>query len=442
MCAKADETGPRDHAFARVIAEALKPAGSSAAASALACPDAEVVAAYADRGLADGERAQMESHFAVCDRCQKILATLGAGLQGGAAAGESVAVLPSGPALPQPAMRPSASSEGWVWWLSAAFGTAAAVLLWVALRPLPPGAVAPVQTAANYSRPTGEEGGSAAAPAASLSAGRVPPSAPSRDAQAFDDLSKAKQSDRSVRNEPLAQPGAPADATREPAVSTTAQSEVAGALQPRAAVGQAVSAPAAAAEPRPLAPAPAQGPGAQNRAVTAQSPPDGLPPSTNQTVVVTEMTPLAGRAVMSGVTSAQRQQQTDQPARAAPIQINLYTFSPPDGSATWRLGTRGGIERSTDKGRTWEPQSSGVTVDLIAGSASSKDVAWVVGRGHAILRTTDGEHWEPIAGPAGVTADWAVVAAHSEVRATVVTSDLRSFATEDGGRTWTQQRIP
>src|SRR4051812_1271342 len=51
-------------------------------------------------------------------------------------------------------------------------------------------------------------------------------------------------------------------------------------------------------------------------------------------------------------------------------QIVLYTFSPPDGSVTWRIGTAGLIQISADRGRTWQLQASGITTDLVAGSAS------------------------------------------------------------------------
>jgi photosystem II stability/assembly factor-like uncharacterized protein len=125
---------------------------------------------------------------------------------------------------------------------------------------------------------------------------------------------------------------------------------------------------------------------------------------------------------------------------AQEAKLILYTFSPPTGGATWRLGAGGLIERSTDQGRTWHAQSSGVTSDLIAGSASSADVAWVVGRGRVILRTTDGQRWERIAAPPDVTGEWAAVAAYDALTATVVADDLRRYSTQDGGETWTLQQ--
>jgi photosystem II stability/assembly factor-like uncharacterized protein len=120
-------------------------------------------------------------------------------------------------------------------------------------------------------------------------------------------------------------------------------------------------------------------------------------------------------------------------------QFSLYTFTSPDGSVVWRLGAGGRIERSTDRGQTWQPQATGITTDLVSGSAASNDVAWVVGRAGVILRTTDGANWQRVAAPEGATGDWVAVVAYNAMTATVVAADLRRFATEDGGGTWTLQ---
>src|SRR5271154_5220489 len=63
-----------DRALARMLADALQPSGDAAGDSA--CPDAELLAAYAERNLDATETARWEQHFAGCARCQKILAVL------------------------------------------------------------------------------------------------------------------------------------------------------------------------------------------------------------------------------------------------------------------------------------------------------------------------------------------------------------------------------
>src|SRR5512135_69998 len=65
----------REETLARRVGEALdqlKPHGAGE------CPDAEVIAAYAEQALAQAESAQWEGHFATCERCRRILRVLAA----------------------------------------------------------------------------------------------------------------------------------------------------------------------------------------------------------------------------------------------------------------------------------------------------------------------------------------------------------------------------
>ena len=103
-------------------------------------------------------------------------------------------------------------------------------------------------------------------------------------------------------------------------------------------------------------------------------------------------------------------------------------FSSPDGSASWRVGAAGRIERSTDRGQTWQQQASGVTAELLAGSAVSNDVVWVVGRAGLILRTTNGQQWQRVTPPGGAPADWGAVTARDAMSATVVSARPLSAA--------------
>src|SRR5256885_16914766 len=69
----------RDTALARMLADALKSRSIPADHAPIsACPDAEILAAYADHDLAEDETVRWENHFADCDRCQKINAVLAA----------------------------------------------------------------------------------------------------------------------------------------------------------------------------------------------------------------------------------------------------------------------------------------------------------------------------------------------------------------------------
>jgi photosystem II stability/assembly factor-like uncharacterized protein len=109
-----------------------------------------------------------------------------------------------------------------------------------------------------------------------------------------------------------------------------------------------------------------------------------------------------------------------------------------DGTTAWLVGERGLIAMRESYGVRVLP--SGVASDLLAGSAPSSKVCWVVGRGSAILRTIDGEKFELIGPPA--SADFVGVTAESADRATVRTQDGREFRTADGGRTWTAVAPP
>jgi photosystem II stability/assembly factor-like uncharacterized protein len=108
----------------------------------------------------------------------------------------------------------------------------------------------------------------------------------------------------------------------------------------------------------------------------------------------------------------------------------------PNDAYSWRVGSNGKIEHSTDNSRTWMLQKSGVTTDLSAGSATSGKVCWVVGKAGTVLLTTDrGKHWKQLTSP--TKEDLGGVNAVDDKRASVWTvSHSKSFETNDGGATW------
>ncbi len=93
--------------------------------------------------------------------------------------------------------------------------------------------------------------------------------------------------------------------------------------------------------------------------------------------------------------------------------------------------------RQTGSG-PWISQSSGVTTDLLDGSAASHSVCWVVGKSGTLLRTTDGgEHWQRVTPPSAHDLI-AVTATNSQI-ATVTAEPGVRFTTHDGGVTWAAQ---
>ena len=110
----------------------------------------------------------------------------------------------------------------------------------------------------------------------------------------------------------------------------------------------------------------------------------------------------------------------------------------PDGMVRWRFGPGGRIWQSTDAGSTWHGQLSGVSANLVAGSAPSATTCWAVGTAGVVLLTEDGQRWTLL--PFPLRVDLAAVHATNSRVATVTTRDGRRFETLDAGRTWTQKQ--
>jgi hypothetical protein len=108
-----------------------------------------------------------------------------------------------------------------------------------------------------------------------------------------------------------------------------------------------------------------------------------------------------------------------------------------DHSAIWTIGRNGAISRYNFATSAWDPQASGVTVDLVTGSAPSSSTCWIVGRTGTILRTLDGYRWTKVGAPVG---DGLVgIVAKSATDATITDAAGLRFMTSDGGLTWRPQ---
>jgi hypothetical protein len=102
----------------------------------------------------------------------------------------------------------------------------------------------------------------------------------------------------------------------------------------------------------------------------------------------------------------------------------------------WRVGERGKIEFTSNGGKQWKEQASGVTASLTSGSAPSKKICWIAGKGGVLLLTTDaGKHWKQVATP--TAADLGGVTAVDGLRARIRDeADTTAYETSDGGKTW------
>jgi hypothetical protein len=116
--------------------------------------------------------------------------------------------------------------------------------------------------------------------------------------------------------------------------------------------------------------------------------------------------------------------------------VDSIEFVSREGSSRWRI-TGSAVQRSTDTGATWQMMATGTQATFTAGAAPSASVCWLVGRGGVVLLTTDGNNWRRLAFPE--PADLNRISAEDARAASVTTVDGRTFATADGGASWSER---
>ena len=463
----------RQEMLARRLGEALDQVKSNGTSE---CPDAEVIAAYAEQALEPTEAAQWESHFAVCARCRKILRVLAASADTPLAEKE-VARLGELVLAARGPVEITGSSAGRArrglvdWrarWLAPALGVAAVLAVWFAMRPpwratnhgdsitlvaqvpkdeLPPSPtpaetdrlsrVAPQKDQKTLPAPLPDRL-SAKAPSLNSPAGAQTESR----VEARDELKKASPNDglagsMSQKEEKSGNPSAQVEVVT-PAAPVPAPPPP--PRPPEVKAGQETS----GAAPLPQVRAKAN----------AAAPPAEVPGSASQTVTVTEAAPAVE-------TTNGTLQGTIQQDASAELPLNGRNYQALDklrparefsallkaasGSILWRAGKGGIIERSADAGKTWVSQVSPTQEDWLSGAAVSDTVCWLVGRNGAIARTVDGAHWRSVHSPpaasttSGKYPDWVGVTAMDGQAATVTGGDQRRYTTANGGQTWQAQ---
>jgi len=418
----------RDPAFDRLIARGLE---RETDASGTACPDADLLAAWFDRSLSALESERIEAHASSCACCQQVLADLAR----------------SEPEVTRAAPTP-APARPWHWhwrWL-VPLATAAVVIVvgtrtlrapgTLQVRAAPPAALGDrpatwvdLQQARPESRPPAQGAAATEAPAVPAARDSVSAGAPA---------APRKEVEFARAAPPVPPPAAPdrlAEEKREPtradqmalpaAANADAPRNMALAESVTVAVTPAPAAPAQAATARTGAPgglggvAGAKADGMTEKVmVVAPTPPAPAPP------------PVAARPASIAREPAA--------LSLAPSLMATSGTGPTGTTATWRYGQGGVIERSTDRGQTWERQASGVTTALAAGSAPTDRVCWIVGERGVVLRTTDGRTWRRLASP--TVGDLASVRAFSDSNATIIASDRAEYETTDGGTTWRRRQ--
>src|ERR1700722_3654791 len=132
--------GGGQETLARRLGDALDQLDSGNAA---ACPDGEILATYAERGLGQAETDKWENHFATCCRCRKILQVLAVSEDTPLAEKEVARLgeLISASRAPieiteRAAKRGRHRVADWrTRWLAPAIGVAAVLAVWFAMRP-------------------------------------------------------------------------------------------------------------------------------------------------------------------------------------------------------------------------------------------------------------------------------------------------------------------
>jgi photosystem II stability/assembly factor-like uncharacterized protein len=469
-------TDDREQQFERVLARRLRDASPDSQ-----CPDAETLAAYHERTLSLDRMALWKEHIAGCARCQETLALVerSEDVQTEFVHGEeweSADLLASkvealAGAVPRAAAPRMASSEivaatpavepgtlpvvrrrpPWRWIVP--LGTiAACVIGWIGVREI---------RTQQYNQALVAQAIRREANNPPLSVPTVPPASETQE-QLKNERTPAPTPENSVRDRkqaesagaaPKAAPGAGQGAiTVNGMIASSSEStSLAAPRKQAAAVGRAA---AASRNPAPSASDAATSTTAvEVTAAPAVPPAAAASNSATPTPAVAQKEPATSPAASESV--AVQSQAFDAGANAASSDLELraskglhllaamaaadhrYIVAPGEKSA-WRVGEAGKIEHSTDHGKTWKTQRSGVTADLTSGSATSDKICWVVGKSGAILLSTDGgKHWKPILSP--IEGDLGGIHATDALHASVWDVANRiSYGTSDGGETWTR----
>ena len=424
----------REQRFERALARHLPNASPDSA-----CPDAEILAAYHERTLSADEMSQCKEHIAGCNRCQETLGLVEqtehlpaaeweqAGSEPIPAAAKSTETpLPISKAHPRPPWR----------WIVPVGAIAASVIFVIGVREI------------RTQRKQQVYNEQVAQNRLSIPQLPIPQSLPSDTATRRE--SPAAKLDKEIAPQKKAAiPAAHGSVATDSALSASAvpssSGEAPAATKQKeglAGVGgtTAAMAPSSAisggaksriAEAKPTSPHPsAAAETVPDRSAEEKQQPDKAVQSAAQTLQVPSAPPSLNTAQLE--VNALRD--TDSLLQIA-AGNRRYIVAPGEAHA-WRLGDAGKIERSTDHGKTWRPQRSGVTADLTAGSATSDKVCWVVGRAGTLLLTADGgKRWKLLSSP--IQEDLGGVHATDASHASIwnVTNRI-SYETSDGGETW------
>lgn len=469
----------RERSFKNALARHLRPE-----APRDMCCDAEMLAAYHERSLAPEVMASLKAHVSECARCQEILAQMQATDEIPMATAD---IVRPEEATAKSVVRIVPARKATLWrWVAPAGALAAGLLVWIAVRenkPVPFVKSASTRDAATevakaqptspspLPPPTLEATRKSEAPLPeAYSASKVEPGLQSRLQSSVDANREigVPGPARSQRIQPLAK-----EKDLQSAKKQSASQGVAGGFADAAPKFATPSVPRPNPEPAPprgvtqtviVAPADVvtnqvTGEELNKTEPEAKSTNDKRDAGASRST--SPVSAIAGAAPPPVPASVPQQSQTVEVmsesaelktlpmhARNSTDLTNLnqkaqllltsgsagVTVTAPGGRASWRIGAAGVILFSSDAGKTWLVQPSGIITDLLAGSAPSSKVCWLVGRSGTILRTTDkGKHWKKVKPP--TQDDLRSVFAVNARQATVSPAN-GTYQTTDGGASW------
>jgi hypothetical protein len=479
----------RDCIFGKALARHLRsaapdgeaaPISEAAASPSAACLDPETLAAYHERSLLSAEMNSWKEHIVGCANCQTVLAQLEATdeipLQAfekeeavvkefePMMAARNLEAFSKAAASSQDRRRVAATAppkklrrvlllRGARWqWLAPAGALAAGLLVWIALhenRPLSPPSLDHVQIAAKQAPPppppTVSNGVREAAP---------PPKAALSKPQSGADESAAAANTRGALDTMKSREKQDHLAEISPSPTLADKGRLRKDTESHAAADVSSAREQLERDANTVSGGRQESAEAQLQAQTANV--------QSQNQVNSNSPAISGPAPLSQAENKKKEMKTARasaaPAPSAAKRVsglagatsmmeevavsNPRLIAPPGSHLLWRAGRAGSIDFSNDEGASWSRQTSGVLVDLLAGSAPSEQVCWIVGRVGAILLTTDGgAHWK--SAPSPLAEDLGGVRASDALHATIWnTRATKSFQTSDGGLTWTPVPSP
>jgi trimeric autotransporter adhesin len=440
------------------------------------CPDADILAAYYERSLDPDEAAAYELHIARCAHCREQLAEMvRVGREAEAPAEQLLAAAaPSAPrakavgsvTVPTPGKPARSWAFDWRWLAPAAAVIIFAAIVYVRIAPREaiPLLSKEVAVSKPETAPPPVPSQELSAPAARLQAPHESPANPPAAVK-----SNAAAPTSPVPRELAAPPPPSADKSAPtparpnsralvPAMPQARSSQfVGGAMARGSASGMrtslaghtasaAASAKSAGQQPAAATPAASESPNTeaqeqQGSALTQAAPPQAeakeesqVADSSAQTAQSTaandqKQAPAAAGGSAGGAINSMTQA----------VQVTASTASVTVSEkigALYRVTPDGSVERSADGGATWRLERLKTKAPIVAVSAPSGEICWLVGRGGTILLTKNAKSWKKVLPP--VAIDLTGVTAQDARSAIVTTIDGREFSTTDGGKTWQQ----